>query len=268
MSNNAKGAPMKQKLIVFPLGIAVLTLLLFAGLTGCDDNSTGPDDTGGSSTSYYPMNTGNWWKYRSVETDSTGSEKAGTESYDSTVVAGQVQIGGRTAWVVLTYTENEPEADTSYMYTDQSGVWLYFGGDSLLGVSLTMPSQWVKFADFSQSQWTILELNLSDTVEYQGGKIIFKHAKATGYNEGKETITVQGQQYTNAVRIKVEIEFEAEYDFGFVKQQTNVKQEIVTWFAADIGPVLDRTSIVVTAGGMPMFATSTKSELVGYHISK
>lgn len=246
------------------------------GFWGCKSSSEPSDD--GNMLVYYPLNIGNWWKYRSVEVDSTGIEYPETADIDSVVVVGSVQIKGKQAAVVESYYDLKDysmpvEPDTSYLYVDANSIWTYWEKVNLGfdGATTEVQIGWIKIADFRVDRWEILELDVNDTVDLQqGAQLIFESVKMTGRNFGKQVVTVSGQAY-QAIFIKTIIEIKMVVDLG--SSQQNVTATIVqrTWYAQGIGPIKYELRgvfpISFLDGHLEWRRGGKNRELIGYYIT-
>ncbi len=241
--------------------------LLALGFWGCESSSE-PSDGNGTPV-YYPLNVGNWWKYVSVDVDSTGAEKPGTQTTDSSVVVGTTQLEGKQAAVVMVYDSTGTVVDTSYLYADANSVWMHRGKDSLKfgEVGTEVEIGWIKIADFQVNQWDIATLDINDTLDFQqGSKLIFKSLSMKGHNLGTQSVTVAGQTY-QAVLIKVSIEIATVVDLGFIQRDMKVKVTWRTWYAQGIGPVQVENRVELDMNQAVQFLGGSNQKLVKYHVA-
>ncbi len=249
-----------KRLAVLGLVFGVLTV----GFWGCSSSS---EPSSGGPSSYYPLSVGNWWKYLSVQVDSSGAVEPGTEEWDSTVVVGTQMIAGKNAAIVVTYDSTGTAADTSYMYADANSIWM-FSQDSLvmMGVGTAIPPQWVKIADFTVDQWDILSVDLNDTVDFQGTTLIFRSMTITGKNLGTQQVTAGDESYT-ATLIEVSFTINMSILLGPISQDATAQVVMKTWYAQGVGPVKTETGIQMSSGLGNQWIGGTRSELIKYHVT-
>ena len=240
---------------------------LALGFWGCESSS---EPSGGSGTPvYYPLNVGNWWKYVSVEVDSTGTEKPGTQMTDSSVVIGTTQLAGKQAAIMVSYDSTGVAVDTSYLFADATTVWAYLGTDTLGlgGVGTNVKLDWIKIADFQVNQWAVVTVDINDTVDFQqGSRLIFKSLKLSGKNLGTQTVTVAGQTY-QAVLIEITGTVEMSIDFGFGQQDVKAKIVQRTWYAQGVGPVQAEDRTELDMGIAQQFLGGSNRKLLKYSVT-
>lgn len=180
----------------FPLGACIaISIFWFAA---CKSGTTNPSTT---TPDYMPMSEGNYWVYERYQLDSTGN-RTGNAAYDSSVVGAAIQLGGRTATPIYTYS-SDGGSDTTYYSKDAEGnLWMYFTvdiGDIASGVANvpSIPARWVKVVSVgTESSWTVLDTTITN-VQVEGLPTpINVTVKVTISKAGTESITVGGKTYT------------------------------------------------------------------------
>ncbi len=175
----------------FAMAIAIPFAALW--LASCKSGTTSPEQP----AKLMPLAEGNYWVYDEYELDSN-YQRTGKKAYDSLYVGASMQLGGRTAYPVISYYEGDTVSqDTLYYSVDADGtLWQYMslGGDFQGAELPTIPPRWVKITTGgNETSWTILDSTLSIT--YQGMPFNLT-MKVTGAKAGTESITLNGKTYT------------------------------------------------------------------------
>ncbi len=222
------------------LGGVVLAL---AVLLGCskEESSTGPS----TSANYFPLKVGNWWVYSRVELDTNGNVVAGTETRDSMVIVRQTQLGGKTAFVAVTYSGGSMSGDTTYMSTEGGKLYIYVQPSPQPDSPFELLSGWVVWIDPTQAQWTSAQVR--DTLENvelfdQRGSLRLQvtlqgsRGGAASVTITEKNQTVQAQEFVNTFRLEGTFVPEGQQISIPVQATFTFRQ----WFAADIGQVKSR----------------------------
>lgn len=133
--------------------------LLVAFLSSCsDDKSTTPDTSSGTGL---PLAVGNMWKYDTYEVDANGNPIGSKLSSYTSTINGSVTLGGKNAYMIIDEYDNS--LDTSYIATDDNGIYGYFSPELVGGSAL-----WLKSIDFKNTKWDIFKLDIDETDEEEG----------------------------------------------------------------------------------------------------
>jgi len=173
-------------------------LLLFAALfSSCTDEPTNPNAHCSLENSL-KLQTGNYWIYNTIRTDTNGIDIPGTEGIDSTIVAGTRMIAGKQAYLLISYGNSQPDT----MYYAVEGGRAYQLLSSMANIfdgygCGCFPMKWVAFADCSRSQWKALD-TIKEGLTYkvvdatgtpQDSKTQW-HYLADGFSKGNESVVV------------------------------------------------------------------------------
>ena len=177
-----------KKFRFLPLTVIFVIAVFFASCS--DDNGT--NNNGDNAADYYKMSVNNYWYYQVDATDKNNNVKAGTTSYDSSVVATSLTYFGKTAFKIIHYLSDNTQ-DTTHFAVE--GDKLYTFTDNLGNASFRIPyGAWVLIGDFNGTKWTVIDTSISTPVEISPNTTVPLTAqiKLTGEKTGKETLTING----------------------------------------------------------------------------
>jgi hypothetical protein len=132
-------------------------LFITASFSSCTDDPNNPGENCSLENSL-KLQTGNYWIYSTVETDTSGADIPGTEGMDSTIVEGTRMVAGKQAYMLVSYSNTKPDT----MYYAVEGGKAYRLLSSMANIfddnnCECFPVKWVAFADCSRSEWKAVD---------------------------------------------------------------------------------------------------------------
>ncbi|MCL5030571.1 MAG: hypothetical protein M1480_16285 [Bacteroidetes bacterium] len=171
----------------FVLIVLMSSALLF---NACKSNSTAPQTTNGTGSTYFPNSNGTYYKYSVVKTDSTGAQASGTRSttYNGTTTLGSTTYQNEIDTITF---GNFSTTSTSLFVKNNNGV--YFAIDTS-GLSETIPDSLKQYIQMD-AQLTAFQFPFQDGVSWPAfsmslklGTLTFNLVKVMAYYQGVEQI--------------------------------------------------------------------------------
>lgn len=238
------------------------TLVLAFGtlwLSSCKSGTTNPNEP----ANLLPLTEGNYWVYERYELDSN-EQRTGAPTYDSVVVGAAIQLAGRQAYPLYSFSDDDTH-DTTYLSKDAEGnIWQYMdfsAGDAVPGFELpALPPRWVKIVSVSsETSWTTLDTTL--TLQVPGIPIPQTLSiKVTNAKAGTDTVTVSSKSYTAQ-------KFTMTYDVR-VASLGNFSGTTTYSYVASIGRAKDRsiTTINIPLAGITNQKSGSEAVLIRYYV--
>lgn len=235
------------------------TLVLAFGtlwLSSCKSGTTNPNEP----ANLLPLTEGNYWVYERYELDSN-EQRTGAPTYDSVVVGAAIQLAGRQAYPLYSFSDDDTH-DTTYLSKDAEGnIWQYMDfsvGEVVPGVQLpALSARWVKMVSVgSESSWTILDTTVS--FQYSGLPLTMQ-IKVTNEKAGTEAVTIGSKTYTAQ-------KFTMTYT-GKVPGIAEFTGSSTSFYVAGIGHAKDRSiiTIIVSLAGINQ-KSGSEAILVRYSV--
>lgn len=194
---------MKNKLASL---LAMLALVLIISSCGSDTTTTDP-----ASTDMFPNTIGNYWVNEDYDLDTLGNIDAKSMSFDSTIVSGSMQLNGKLATELSSFTIGTKDtAQKTYLAKGTNN--LYISADMINGVvgmfaafisvdptKMYLDEKWLLIADQSQSTWNVATKNFSNIPFTYNGTIngvMSGNTIVTGKKGTTLNVTIQGKSYT------------------------------------------------------------------------
>lgn len=221
--------------------IFILTILLSASLItiSCsDDKTTGPSDT----KNYFPQSIGSWWVFDNYELDQSGNRIEESIAEDSVAITGKEVILGKETYIYSDFYLGN-EFDKTNRFVENNSYWVHNSliepdlGDLGIEFPLDFTDDWVKIADPSMTNWSILTQEIKDLViEIEGITVTINGNVAIFVDKGStKNITVDSKSISSQ-------EFVVNYKFTGtftavipIPQTLNFTVKTHFWFGEDAG---------------------------------
>jgi hypothetical protein len=194
--------------------VLLLTAIFALAFASCDDESTNPPQDCTLENSL-KLQTGNYWIYNFTEIDSNGNA-TGRQGIDSTIVERTETIAGKQAYLVVSRSSvgnSEFTVDQSAYYAVENGkLYTLLGNISRLGgfgnptSDAWIPPIWVKIADCSRTEWSMIDTTIvGDTIKMSGEDTLIGDQltqwryKVDGLLKERQAITVGNQSLSASV---------------------------------------------------------------------
>ena len=225
--------------------ISLLLVLIIISLviSSCkkSDSSVNSGNSSVDNSNYFPASIGNYYKYNSERTDSTGIPATGVTDTRYQGASGQAGNG-------VTYDIRQIDSVTSDGFTSvyitffrKGDIGIYYFLDTT-GFSENLPPEFITYLPYLKVDQELLVLTSSlqdgDTwpvfkVNLEQGGIALTVVDVEAFYRGKENITLNllsGTVTRPAVKIQ--------YDFSIINPLTQEKQTLTAygWFVANVGP--------------------------------